>query len=465
MALFAVLQHGGRALLTASSGVQVHGNNVANANTVGYVRQTLDISARGTLRMSGGVLLGQGVSPGYVSSAYDRFSQLSVFQRGSAEARSSVRGQAFRGIENDITPQGDQNIGQAINALFNAFSSLESDPQSLGARADVLAKGQLLADRFRFAADGLTERRSNVNDQVQMLVDQANGLIDEVANLDQLIIELESGGAQAHDLRARRTAALEELSGLGPLRVDEDAQGRMTVIFAGQTVVERGDTNHLVTQPDPATGLHQVHIQMGSGSMDISNQIDNGSLGGALDVRDNVITGLLTDLDTLAFDLATAVNAQHSVGFDLAGGTGNNFFNVVAAPGSAASITLDAAVLGNPSALAASSTLAGLPGDNVNARALAALATQNLTAAASRTFSGFFGDISSQMGRDAKTAYIEEEGAVARLQAARDLRDEKSGVNMEEEAIDLLKWRDSYQAASRVISTANELLDTLFNIV
>lgn len=465
MGLFSVLQNSSRHLLTSSAGVHVHSNNVSNAHTVGYARQELEVQARGSIRSHGGLLLGQGVDAGQVGSAYDRFAQRGVFLRTAADGRAQVRAYQMRAIEGEVVPAGAAGLQSAINRFFESFSALESEPDSLAARAQVLARAGQMAQQFQLSSAAITRRQGDLDTQIQLTVDRVNELTTEVAALDRNIVELENIGAGAHDLRARRTAALEELAAYGPVQVDEDLNGRITVLFGSHTVVENGESVALQTQVNAVTGFLDVAIQQGAGLLDITGQINQGHIAGLVETRDVTLQALLNDLDQLAFDLGTNVNAVHAAGFDLAGVTGVNFFTIAGPAGAAAGIDLDPAVDGNPAAIAGATNAALLPGDNTNVQALHTLGSQLLAGGGTRTFAGQISDVLAQLGQDAQIAYIDERGEAARLEAAKNLRDERSGVNLEEEALDLVKWRDSYQAASRVISTTNELLDTLFQLV
>ena len=176
--------------------------------------------------------------------------------------------------------------------------------------------------------------------------------------------------------------------------------------------------------------------------------------------------GLLSSHDNLAFTLSNQVNTLHSAGFGLDGLTGRNFFGTLAVAGGAAqAIALDAAVVGTPDAIAAASTAAGVPGDNTNAAAISALAGLNLMAGATQTFGRFYGGFLAGLGQDAASAYQLEARADLELSGAQDLRDSISGVNLEEEALDLIRFKDAYNASTRVVSITNGLLDELMRIV
>ncbi len=465
MGLFAILDHSSRALQTASAGVNVASNNVSNANTPGYAREILSMNAKGS-SLNRGLLLGQGVDPQTVLSSYDRYSQASVFGRLGTQSYAEGRSTAFRSIETSFIDGDAGGLTSALDGLFQAFSALESSPEEPAARQAVLAAGGLLATLMNQASGDLTQRQTDADQRVASLVTSANGLANEIAALNAQIAELEAGGQGAHDLRSRRTAALEDLSRLGPVTVQEKADGTATVLFANHSIVVGGNARALSVVDDPVTGLNQVHVEMGASSADITATLGSGTLGAAVAMRDETITGLQAQLDELAFGIATEINALHSTGFGLDGVTGRDFFAAPAAvDGAAASLAMDAAVLGDPDAVAAASTAAGAPGDNSNATAIASLATELTMASSTQTFNQYWGGVISGLGHDAAAAYSSFDRAALELSAAFDVRDSISGVSLEEEALDLLRFQDAYKAATRVMQTANEMLDELLNLV
>lgn len=465
MGLFSIIDHSSRALQTASAGVSVASNNVSNANTPGYAREILSMDARGS-SMNRGLLLGQGVDPQTVLSSYDRYSQASVFGRMGTHSYEGGRSAAFQSIETSFIDGDAGGLSQALDGLFQAFSALESSPEEPAARQAVLAAGNLLSQLMNRAADDLAQRQTDADSQVGGKVDTINTLAEELAALNAQIVELEAGGQGAHDLRARRTAAVEELSQLGPVRVQERADGSTTVLFANHSLVVGGSSRGLSVVEDPVTGLNQVHINMGGSSADITATLGSGTLGASVQMRDVTITGLQTQLDELAYGIATEVNALHSTGFGLDGLGGRDFFAPPAvADGAAAALTLDVAVATDPDAVAAASTAAGAPGDNSNATAIAALANGLTMSSSSQTFHQYWGGVISGLGHDASAAYSSFNRAGLELSAAMDMRDSVAGVSLEEEALDLLRFQDAYKAATRVMQTANEMLDELLNLV
>jgi flagellar hook-associated protein 1 len=465
VSLFSILNQGSRSMRTATAGVATASNNVANANTQGYARQTLGVEAAGTQRR-GGMLMGQGVSASQVTSAYDSFSQRAVLSQLGSNSYSSSRASSFEVIEASLAEGVDGGLASAMSQFFDDWAALESDPSSTASRQQLIARGQNLVQRFNSSAAQLDNEQSNAEARVGQRVARANILAGQIATLNAQIVRLESSGGRANDLRSNRTQMLEELSEIGPVHTEDRADGSARVFFANHILVENDDARTLSVAADPITGFSQVHIAQGSTTFDISSAMNAGSLGADINIRDNVTVGLLSSLDDLAFTLSTQVNTLHSAGFGLDGLTGRNFFGPLAVTaGAAQALAMDAAVVATPDAIAAATTAAGVPGDNANAAAISALADLNLMAGATQTFGRFYGGFVAGLGQSAASAYQNEARSELELSGAKDLRDSISGVSLEEEALDMIRFKDAYSASARVLSVTTELFDELLRIV
>lgn len=466
MSLFSILHAGSTAMSASNSALQTTSNNVANAETPGYARQSTTFTAAGTLRR-GGLLLGQGVKASAVTAAYDRFSQSQVFGRLGTSGYGTAQSTDFQAIESVFAEGAEGGLGQSLSEFLDTFSTLEASPSDPWVRLEVLAKaGEVTSYVNRHAAD-LAGRQAAADDSVVPMVNQANSLAAQVGALNADIQRIEAGGGQAHDLRAQRTALLETLAGLGPTNVQDEANGSVTVLFAGHSLVEGDSARTLSVGTDATTGFNTVRISQGTSSLDITSAIgEGGTLGSAINTRDVVTTGLIAELDELAFTLAGQVNTVHAAGFGLDGQTGRNFFAAPAAQaGAALNLSIDSAIADTPDAIAAAGTAGTVPGGNSVATQLAALGESAVMSGGTRTFGQFYASIVSGVGQDAASAYALESRAALQLSSALDLRDATSGVSLEEEALDLIRYREAFSAATRVVSTANEMLDELMAIV
>src|SRR5713101_170471 len=215
-----------------------------------------------------------------------------------------------------------------------------------------------------------------------------------------------------------------------------------------------GEINTLTPQI-AAGGIHKIF----AGTVDITGLIPAGKLGGLLDVRDNRIPALQASLDQLAAGLATALNTAHRSGFDLNGTAGTDLFVPPAAGGAGAAAALSVAIT-DPTLLAASSD--GTPGSNGNLAVISAVHDQAV--AAGQKPLDFYSRLVFQVGSDTANAAADLSASQLILRQLEDQRASISGVSLDEEAANIVRYQTAYQAAARVISTVNTLLDTAVNL-
>jgi flagellar hook-associated protein 1 FlgK len=210
----------------------------------------------------------------------------------------------------------------------------------------------------------------------------------------------------------------------------------------------------LTTANDATTGLKHIN----NGQVDVTADFTGGSLGGTLQARDQDLPSLLSSLDTLAFNLAGALNTAHSDGFDLNGNTGTNLF-VPPAQVSGAARNLQLQIT-DPSQLAASSD--ANPGGNGNLTAL--LAVADTPVVNGQTPGGYYSNLVFQTGNMVAKATSAQTASQPMLQQLQSQRDAISGVSLDEEATSLIQYQRAFQAAARVVNTIDECLQTALQI-
>jgi flagellar hook-associated protein 1 FlgK len=292
-------------------------------------------------------------------------------------------------------------------------------------------------------------------------VDDINAKVAQIADLNQKIAQVEVDGHSANDHRDQRDLLLKELSNLIDINHFEDADGYMTVLTgSGKPLVDNVNSWSLATSPN-ASGFKNVNWVDSNGALqDITGELNAGQLKGLIEARDTLIPGYLNDIDTLAQTIMDEVNVLHSAGFALDGSTNNDFFD--AATGQ--TMEIDAAILADINLIAASSTAAGVPGDDSNAIAIAQLQSSLTMNGNTTTFDDYYGSMVRQVGSDVRSAGIYFDHQTSMLSQLENYREEVSGVNLDEEMIDLVKFQHAYQAAAKIISNVDEMLETLISM-
>jgi flagellar hook-associated protein 1 FlgK len=445
--LFGTLTMTARALDAQRAGLTVTGQNIANLNTDGYARRALLLAEA---RIGGVEVLG-------VRGRRDLLLDARVRSEIPYEAREAALADSLSVVEAALGTSG-QSIDARLTAFFDAFSALASDPASVVARDGVVQQGRLLARAFNDLSGRLAASQREADTQVRAGVDRINLLASRVSALNAEIAG--AIGTDVEGLRDQRELALEQLAELVDVSVIHREDGAVDVSIANGRALVIGSSSYAVgVTSTPPAGFAALSL----GGVDITAGITRGRLAGALESRDALIPGYLARLDQLAYTVAQQVNALHQTGFDLNGNAGGAFFAPLAsATGAAAAIAMDAAVDQDPRLVAAS--LTGAPGDNQVAQALANLRDARVMGG-SATFSEAWGQLVYRVASDRQTALVQQESRREVVDQVARLRDQVSGVSLDEEAANMLRFQRAYEANARFFSTVNDVLDTLMNVV
>jgi flagellar hook-associated protein 1 FlgK len=441
-------------LTAARVGLDVVGQNMANVNTDGYARRTIDFAETPPVTPLG---TGSGVTVEDVRAERDEFveSRLRQEQQGSSYDDAVVWG--LTDINGAIGQPGS-SLDAQISSFFDAFSTLADDPTSTTARDTVAAQGGTLAAGFQAMASTLDDAQHAADTKIAADLDQVNQLAGQVADLNRKITD---GGPDVESLRDARNLALTQLSSLAGVSVTTEAGGAVDVtIGQGRPLVIGTTAYTLTTSTTPPSGL----LSIVTDDRDITSEITGGEIGGLLQVRDTLVPSYQGRLDQLAYDLATQVNAIHQTGFDASGAAAGNFFTPPASvSGAAAALSVDPAVAADSSLVAASGT--GSAGDNQIARAIAQLRTTRSIAAGSMTPLEAWGQLAYHVGADVSAAQSSSATHAAVLQQLGDMQASVSGVSLDEEAANLMKFQRAYEANARYFSSIVDTLDTLMSMV
>lgn len=464
MSLFSILNLSGSALQAQQAGLQTTANNIANAGTDGYHRQAVDYRTAGSYWTSG-LLLGGGVTAAEVSSAYDKFTESRLFEEHSNSGYAGQMNAAYEVLQSMMGSVDETSLSARISDLFVQFDALAAMPYDSNTRNQVLSTADALAGEFNRQAEVLADLSSAADGAISIGVQDADGILANIASLNGQVVALEAGGQNASDVRDERGRLVDELSGLMNVSLSEESDGSLTVILGGHAAVQGTTARTLATEEDANTGLQKITLAVGSVAVDLTNAISSGELAAHVEVRDSVIPDLKAGLDQLAYDMISEVNSVHSVGYDLDGNTGLNLFTPTSSvDGAAAGMSVSSDVEGNPDALAAATDPTAVPGDGTNAIALGDLAEALAAGGGDRTFTQEAANWISNLGADASAAEANYALQGAVTMAVEATWQERSAVSLEEEAINLIRFQDSYDAMAKVLQTTQQMLDTLMEI-
>ncbi|GKS59186.1 flagellar hook-associated protein 1 [Nitrospira sp.] len=461
MSLTSIFDIGTSGLFAAQKALGVTSHNIANVHTPGYSRQQAVLAEQRPVDGRPGQV-GTGVEVTEIRRQVDQFVERSLLSSRQQLGEFTASRSGLLQVEGTLSPSSEVGIATGLNEFFQAVQDVSTNPADPTARTVLLSKATSLTTRLNQTAVELDRQRVQVDAEVRQSIDDINGLTTKIAGLNQEITIAEAGGQHANDLRDQRGRLIGDLANLLNVATIEDQTGQLSVFAGnGQVLVTGGQTFQLVGVPNVTNGgVVDVRYDSGTGPVtDLTSVIDSGRLKGLLDVRDRTIPNSLASLDTLASTLVTEVNTVNRAGFGLDGSTNVNLFT----PTGTAARDIAVAVTDGQQ-IAASSTAAGVPGNNANTLAMATLQTTSIAALGSKTFNGYFSQLVSGVGAQSKSADQDlqaQELVDEQLQAR---RAEVSGVSLDEELVNMIQQQRAYQAASKVIVTADEMLQTLLSL-
>lgn len=456
--LFGSLTSAARALEAQRYGLDVVGQNIANANTPAYARRAVDLVA---VPPNSGGSAGQGVDVGGVRSLRDRLVERRLHQELPAERREAAIAESLAIVEIALGEPG-QSIDGSLRRLFDAFSRLAESPTSAVARQEVVLQGESLATAFRDMAGRFEAARRDADLRIRSAVDEVNGLATRIAALNNSMGEAASG-APLH-LQDEQSALVRQLSEIVGIEVIERPEGGVDLTFgSGRALVIGGAAYEATAAATGPAGYAQVT----TGGMTVTSELRGGRLGGFLQVRDVNIPDYVARLDELAYETVQQVNVLHTAGFDQTGAAAGNFFDFSAPPagtaGAAAAMILDPALAGDPRRVAAGSTADS--GDNQTARTIAALRDARVIDGGTASLNDAWSQIVYRAGRDTRSAKDEARSRLEIVRQVDALRDATSGVSLDEEAMQMLKYQRAYEANARFFQIVDRVLDNLLQMV
>ncbi len=450
--LNAALSVASGALSAQEAGLETINNNIANANTPGYSRETVQLSAASAVQ-SGNISLGGGVSIDGVASVRDQLLSLQVQQQTSAQASASAQNNVLTSLAPYFS--GTSTVGSQLSSFFTKLSALSSAPSDAATRQTAMSAAGDLVTQFNNTSSAISSAQSGLGTQIATDVTKINSLATQIAALNTQVAEATAGGKDGGSALDKRSSLEEQLAGLTDIAITNTAEGDTITVAGGSALVVAGRSLPLSVGTAPS-GLLQVND---STETNITGKFSGGDLGGLLQVRDTILPGFTGQLDTLANGFAKAVNAAQTTGFDINGNPGTALFQVPSSvAGSAAAITL---AVNDGSALAISSD--GSPGSNGNLSKLTGVQGQALANGINPT--GSFAALVSSVGNATSQASTQSTALQSSLTQLQNQQNSVSGVSLDEESSNLIRYQQAYEAAAEVITTIRSLFSDTLNMM
>jgi len=451
MSLFSLLGVARDGLQAQSAAVAVTGQNITNVNTPGYVRRSAVLATRPASQ--------GGVEVVTTARSFDRMTYGRAVEEHGRRGAADARADALASTESVVAP-GSPDIADRANAFFQSLNTWSGAPADTAARLDVLRRASDLTRQVSGTANDLESLRGDLYTRARGAAGEVNERLGRIATLNTAIAEATGRGDAGADLRDERDRIVQEVGDRVGARAVEDASGRVTLFAAGAALVEGGRAAALGVDLD-AVGNLRVQVQRaGDPAVDVTASTTQGALGGLREARDADVPRAAAELDRFAFDLAAAVNAAHTAGAGLDRTSGRALFTATAtATGAARALAIDPALNGHPERLAAASAAADLPGGNAVALQLAGLAGRPLGGSAPPAER--FGALAADLGTRRAAAESERGLRADTVAQAENLHASSAGVSLDEEMVNLSRFQRAFDASTRVLRVADELLDNL----
>ncbi len=312
MGLTSALQIGRTALNYAQAALQITGNNMANATTPGFTRQTAVASPLTGDRLGLNSSTGGGVMLSAIRRHVDEAINARIRGAIGDEQSALTRQNLFSQIEAVQSEMTDSDLSSALTRFFNSWSELANNPGDLSVRTLVVQEGVSLAGRLQDTRGDYVAVRNQIDRDMALQVDRADELLSQIASMNVSIVQAEQGQGTASSLRDQRDQLVDELAGYMDVSVVEQPSGTID-IFVGSTPLLLGSTSRGLTM-DTRTTANGVETVIETRADGADLNITSGSLGALTSARSDIVDGVISDLDSLASTLIFEVNRIHSQG-------------------------------------------------------------------------------------------------------------------------------------------------------
>jgi len=444
------------ALFAAQAGLATTGHNIANANTPGYNRQEVLFTPRKPSVMPYGSI-GRGVEIQGIRRIQDEFLLNNLRVQQSRLESYAQTDTALYEIEAILGSVDNDHLGDALNNFFDSWNSLAQPPINSNLKQNVVATGVSLVNDFHAINSSLDDLEGQIEVSIQAEIKNLNRMLTEVAHMNEQIIGAETNGEPANDLRDQRDLLITEISKIAEVSVLEREDGTKDLILAGRTMVTRDRVTEFTSsyRMDSAGAYEMVILTEGT-MQDVN--LSPGRLQGLMTSRDVQVKDVREQLDGVARKLINEVNALHTQG-RTPSSSGMIFFT----GDSMHTIEVSNVLMGDSSQVATGRT--DEVGDNTLALEIANLSNVSADGTGSQTVSDVYRSllIDVASNRSSYDFLVQNQyNVVASLETK---LASVSGVSLDEEGANMVKYQNSYNAAAKIISTVQQMYDTIMNMI
>ncbi|MHB1486053.1 MAG: flagellar hook-associated protein FlgK [Acidimicrobiales bacterium] len=452
-------------LSIAASGLQAQraamdatAENLANINTPGYLREQAQII---TAPAGDPLGIGDGTMVTGVTQASNAVLAANALAAGGTSAAAIARQQTLTEIQAIFPEPSTAGLSSQLSTFWSAWDAIANNPSQTAPRTEVINQAQNLAANLNQAASQLAQTADNTTTQLDTTITQVNHLLTQVAALNQSIVTSQAAGTQPTSLIDQRNSLVNQLGSDIGVTTRTQSDGSMNVYVGGLTLVQGNIADQVSRQGTPPS------LSIVSANSGAQLPVSGGAAAGLLSELNTDIPAFQAQLDGVAQQLATTVNTQLAAGYDATGASGASnpmFVNSGWTSGpvgtvTATSIAVNPALTANPGLIAAATSSTNYANDGSNAAAMAQLF--NAATGPDQSYRTMITDLGSKV--QSVNTQVTTQGALTRsLQAT---LQSVTGVNSDQETVNMLSYQQAYQASAKVISTISSMVQSLLAAV
>lgn len=447
------------AILTHLTALNVTGNNIANVDTPGYSRLRPTFGSIAVIDSS--KEQGQfGVKITDIERLYDKYLEAEMVRQEQAAGYNDSQMDVLNRVEGIFNESAGGGINELLSQFWGAWSDLSVNPTGITERDNLVSISQSLASMFRQKANDIINVQSDTNTAILDTVTGLNEDLNNMAALNDKIVMIEISGGSAASLRDQRAELLRKISQTVDVNYLEESDGALNIFISnGRSLVEGTNVWNLDVKVNASNSNYYDVVFKDTPGEAINNRLEGGKLAGLLDVRDTKVAGYLSDLNDMAAAIINNVNTQHGSGYDLNGNMGENFFTATSTL--AKDMQVNADIVNNVRKVAASLTVNG---DGDNAGLINALKDSMLLVAGTATLDTFYQTLTAKVGNDVARAKRNLDQQTVIVNQIASEREAVSGVSIDEEMLNVIKYQAGYNAAGRLVTIVNQMMDVLINL-
>lgn len=475
MALPNIFNTGRSGMMAARTQLATAGHNIANANTEGFSRQRVEQATNtpsGSIANSGygSQQVGSGANVKRVERINDAYLEKAIRNAGRDLSSFEEKDVSLRQTESIFNEMNGEGLNRLVSKFFNDFRRLSTDPTSLALREAVRESAKSVTGDIRRVYSELNNVREHMDARIEGMVREVNSVLGDLKQTNLRIQQLEVKGAIPNDLLDKRDLLLKKLSSYFEANMHKDSSGAYTIDVPGVGPVATGPIIQefsVARSPKDDTGKpensYDVLTNASSNSV-VTHKMRGGKLGGAIEVRDQLLGRMMDRMDQLAFSISDSVNQIHEMGFDRYGRPAQNFFKPLDQVHRAAEKIQISDAIENDANQIATAAVPDAPSDNRIAIAIANIQGLKFMGDGTATMDDWYNSIVSDIGvmtASNRSNYNQQKDVVNQLSK---FREQISGVSIDEETANLLQYQHVFDASAKVLQVADELLKTVLEI-